>query len=103
VKLVLRRKMMFQSVGHLARTEQRVRLGAAPDGKLVSLQHNYVYHRSMLDAYHEDCAEATSSQYSVPNLRVTFGRTRRNVGATADMRGAGRAWALRRRVGPQPP
>jgi xanthine dehydrogenase YagR molybdenum-binding subunit len=90
VKLVLRRKMMFQSVGHLARTDQRVRLGAAPDGKLVSLQHNYVYHRSMLDAYHEDCAEATSSQYSVPNLRVTFGRTRRNVGATADMRGPGR-------------
>ena len=44
VKLVLSRKMMFQSVGHRPRTQQRVRLGATPDGKLVSLQHDYVYH-----------------------------------------------------------
>src|SRR5467141_3487839 len=89
VKLVLSRKMMFQSVGHRARTQQRVRLGATPDGKLVSLQHDYVYHRSMLEAHHEDCGEATPFQYSVPNLRVTFGRARRNIGATADMRGPG--------------
>src|SRR5216684_3627654 len=89
VKLVLSRKMMFQSVGHRARTQQRVRLGATPDGKLVSLQHDYVYHRSMLEAHHEDCGEATPFQYSVPNLRVTFGRARRNVGSTVDMRGPG--------------
>jgi xanthine dehydrogenase YagR molybdenum-binding subunit len=89
VKLVLSRKMMFQSVGHRSRTQQRVRLGATRDGKLVSLQHDYIYHRSMLDAHHEDCGEATPFQYSVPSLRVTFGRARRNVGAAADMRGPG--------------
>jgi xanthine dehydrogenase YagR molybdenum-binding subunit len=89
VKLVLSRKMMFQSVGHRPRTQQRVRLGATRDGKLVSLQHDYIYHRSMLDAHHEDCGEATPFQYSVPSLRVTFGRARRNVGAAADMRGPG--------------
>src|SRR5882724_9390030 len=89
VKLVVSRKMMFQTVGHRPRTQQRVRLGATPDGKLVSLQHDYVYHRSMLDEHHEDCGESTAFQYSVPNLRVTFGRTRRNIGATADMRGPG--------------
>jgi xanthine dehydrogenase YagR molybdenum-binding subunit len=94
VKLVLSRKMMFQTVGHRARTQQRVRLGATPDGKLISLQHDYVYHRSMLDAHHEDCGEATPFQYSVPNLRVTFGRARRNVGATTDMRGPGRVPGL---------
>src|SRR4029453_7336689 len=44
VKLVLSRKMMFQSVGHRARIQQWVRLGATPDGKLVSLMHDYVYH-----------------------------------------------------------
>src|SRR5260370_23464025 len=44
---------------------------------------------SMLDAYREDCAEATPFHYTVPNLRVTFGRARRNIGATADMRGPG--------------
>src|SRR5438477_5783272 len=89
VKLVVSRKMMFQSVGHRARTQQRMRLGATRDGKLVSLQHDYVYHMSMLDDYHEDCGEATPFHYSVPNLRVSFGRARRNIGATADMRGPG--------------
>ena len=94
VKLVVSRKMMFQSVGHRPRTQQRVRLGATPDGKLVSLQHDYVYHRSMLETHHEDCGEATPFQYSVPNLRVTFGRAKRNVGATTDMRGPGRTPGL---------
>src|SRR5438105_3201812 len=89
VKLVHRRKMMFQSVGHRARTQQRVRLGATTDGKLVSLQHDYVYHRSMLDAHHEHSGEATAFHYSVPNLRVKFGRAKRNVGGAADMRGPG--------------
>src|SRR5438477_9224169 len=89
VKLVLSRKMMFQSVGHRTRTQQRVRLGATPDGKLVSLQHDYVYERSILDAHHEDCGEATPFLYGVPNLRVKFGRARRNIGATSSMRGPG--------------
>jgi xanthine dehydrogenase YagR molybdenum-binding subunit len=94
VKLVVSRKMMFQSVGRRPRTQQRVRLGAQRNGKLVSLQHEYVYDTSMLDGHHEDCGEATPIQYSVPNLRVTFGRARRNIGAGADMRGPGRVPGL---------
>ena len=89
VKLVLSRKMMFQTVGHRPRTQQRVRLGATADGKLVSLQQDYVNHKAMLDNYHEDCGEATAFQYSVPNLRVAFGRARRNVGSPTPMRGPG--------------
>jgi xanthine dehydrogenase YagR molybdenum-binding subunit len=89
VKLVLSRKMMFQTVGHRARTQQRVRLGATPEGKLVSLLHDYVYHRSMLENYHENCGEATAFHYSVPNLSVKFGRARRNIGTPSDMRGPG--------------
>ncbi|HXU21906.1 MAG TPA: xanthine dehydrogenase family protein molybdopterin-binding subunit [Verrucomicrobiae bacterium] len=89
VRLVLSRKMTFFAVGHRPRTQQRVRIGATPDGKLVSLHHDYIYQRSILDAHHEDCGEATPSQYSVPNLRVTFGRAKRNIGAGADMRGPG--------------
>ncbi len=94
VRLVLARKMMFHAVGHRPRTQQRVRLGATSAGKLVSLHHDYIYTRSMLDAHHEDCGEATPFQYSVPNLRVTFGRARRNVGGGADMRGPGRVPGL---------
>ena len=89
VQLVVSRKMMFQTTGNRARTQQRVRLGATTEGKLVSLQHDYVYQRSMLDAHHEDCGEATAFQYSVQNLRVRFGRARRHVGSATDMRGPG--------------
>lgn len=94
VRLVLARKMMFHAVGHRPRTQQRVRLGATPEGKLVSLHHDYIYTRSMLDAHHEDCGEATPFQYSVPNLRVTFSRAKRNIGGGADMRGPGRVPGL---------
>jgi xanthine dehydrogenase YagR molybdenum-binding subunit len=89
VKLVLSRRMTFQSAGHRARTQQRVRLGATSEGKLVSLQHDYTYERSMLDSYHEDCGEATAFHYSVPNLRVKFGRAKRHIGSPSDMRGPG--------------
>src|SRR6266566_1228474 len=89
VKLVVSRKMMFQTVGHRPRTQQRVRLGANSDGKLVSLQHDYVCHQAILDNYHEDCGEATAFHYSVPNLRVAFGRARQNVGSPTAMRGPG--------------
>src|SRR5438067_9819356 len=89
VKVVVSRKMMFQTVGHRPRTQQRVRLGATPDGKLVSLQHDYVFHQAILDDYHEDCGETTAFLYSVPNLRVAFGRARRHVGSPTSMRGPG--------------
>ena len=89
VKLVLSRRMMFQSAGHRPRTQQRVRLGATAEGKLVSLMHDYVTNLAMLDGYYENCGEATPFHYSVPNLRVNFGRARRNIGSPTSMRGPG--------------
>ena len=89
VKLVLSRKMMFQTVGHRPRTQQRVRLGATPDGKLVSLQHDYVYHT--VDA--RRLPRRLRRGDAVPLQRAQpprdFGRAKRNIGATADMRGPG--------------
>ncbi len=78
---------MFQTVGHRPRTQQRVRLGATPDGKLVSLQHDYVYTRRCSTIITRIAARRRRFMYSVPNLRVTFGRAKRNIGATSDMRG----------------
>ena len=89
VKLVISRKMMFQAVGHRPRTQQRVRLGATTEGKLVSLQHDYVFSKSILDDYQEDCGEATAFHYSVPNLRVKFSRAKRHFGSPTAMRGPG--------------
>ena len=89
VKLVLSRKMMFQNVGHRPTTQQRVRLAATQDGKLVSLRHDFLNHAAIADDYLEDCGEATPSMYSTPNLRVTGGTVKRNVGSPTSMRGPG--------------
>ena len=89
IKLVLSRPMMFHAVGHRPRIEQRVRLGADRDGKLVSLQHDYVNTTSILDDYEENCGEATPHMYRVPNLRVTSGLAKRNIGTPTSMRGPG--------------
>jgi len=89
VKLVVSREMMFQNVGHRPRTQQRVRLGATAEGKLVALMHDSLNHTSILDDYSEGCSEATPYSYSTPNLRATSAIVRRNVGTPTSMRGPG--------------
>ena len=89
VKLVLDRKMMFQTVGHRARTQQRMRLGAPPDGRLVSLQQDYLSHASILDDYIEECGRPTPFLYSTPNLAVRSAAVHQNVGSPTSMRGPG--------------
>ena len=89
IKLVVTRQMMFHNVGHRPHTQQRLRLGASRDGKLVSLQHDYLYHRALDASYKENCGEATGFLYSTPNLRVTAAFAERNVGPATSMRGPG--------------
>jgi len=89
VKLSLTRRMMFSSVGYRPRTEQRIRLGASPDGKLLALGHDFLNSTSMLDDFEEGCAEATPYLYSVANLSVSSALVRRNMGAPMYMRGPG--------------
>lgn len=89
VKLSVDRRMMFSNVGHRPRTQQRVRLGATPDGKLTAIRHDFFSETSMLDDFVENCGEQTPFLYSCPNLEVTSGMVRRNVGAPAPMRGPG--------------
>jgi xanthine dehydrogenase YagR molybdenum-binding subunit len=89
VKLSLNRRMMFSTVGYRPRTEQRIKLGATKEGKLLALRHDYLNVTSQLDDFNEGCGEATPYLYSVANLEVTGGIVRRNVGAPMWMRGPG--------------
>jgi xanthine dehydrogenase YagR molybdenum-binding subunit len=89
VKLMVTRKMMFSDVGHRPRTEQRMRLGATPDGKLLSLRQDYRNHTSFIDDIRENCGEATPFLYSVANLEVSSALIKRNVGTPTPMRGPG--------------
>lgn len=89
VKLEITRAMMFHNVGHRPRTRQRVRISADKDGRLTSLQQDYVVQNARRDQYQEDCGEATAYLYSTPNLRVTWGAAARDVGSPTSMRGPG--------------
>ncbi|MGA8938167.1 MAG: xanthine dehydrogenase family protein molybdopterin-binding subunit [Acidobacteriaceae bacterium] len=89
VKLVVTRKMMFSDVGHRPNTMQRMRLGATPQGKLLSLQQDYRNHTSELEDIRENCGEATPFLYSTANLRVSSALVHRNVGTPTPMRGPG--------------
>ncbi len=89
VKLSVDRRMMFTGVGHRPRTQQRIRLGATPDGKLTAIRHDFYTETSINDDFVEHCGEQTPFLYSCPNLEVTTALVRRNVGAPAPMRGPG--------------
>jgi xanthine dehydrogenase YagR molybdenum-binding subunit len=89
VKLVVDRRMMFQTVGHRANTQQRLRLGASTDGKLDCLRHDYLFHNARLDTYKENCGEATGFLYSTPNLKAAWSLAKRDVGPPTSMRGPG--------------
>ncbi len=89
VKLVVSRRMMFSNVGHRPRTQQRIRLAATPQGKLLSLQHDYVNDTSMVDDIGENCGEATPYLYSTANLRIRSSMVKRNLGTPTAMRGPG--------------
>ncbi|QBE66684.1 xanthine dehydrogenase family protein molybdopterin-binding subunit [Pseudoduganella lutea] len=89
VKLVVTRQMMFRNVGHRTNTQQRIRLAAGADGRLVSLRQDFLYHDSRAGVSEESCGEATGYIYSTPNLRVTGAACRRDLGVNTAMRGPG--------------
>ena len=89
VKLSVNRRQMFSNVGHRPRTQQHMKLAATPDGKLVSLHHDYRNQTNFDDDIRENCGEATPFLYSTPNLLVTSALVRRNISTPTPMRGPG--------------
>jgi xanthine dehydrogenase YagR molybdenum-binding subunit len=94
VKIVLSRPLMFTTVGHRPYTQQRMRLGATQDGKLVAMINDVLQHTSMVDPYLENCVDPTSMLYSCPNLSAAQRLVNLNVGTPTPMRGPGRTPAL---------
>ena len=94
VKVAVPRTLMFTTVGHRPRTQQRLRLGATPDGTLVAMLHDVLQHTSMVDEYLENCVEPTSMLYSCPNVTGVQHVVPLNVGTPTPMRGPGRTPAL---------
>ena len=90
VKVVVPRSLMFTSTGHRPYTQQRVRLAATSDGKLVSTMHDVLQETSMIDDYVERCTDPTPIMYSCANVSATIQHLAHlNVGTPTPMRGPG--------------
>ncbi|MDF6753437.1 molybdopterin-dependent oxidoreductase, partial [Escherichia coli] len=67
VKLVLERAQMFGPVGGRPRTEQRIAMGAASDGRFTAISHDSLTTTSMIEDWTEPCAIVTRMLYDTPN------------------------------------
>jgi xanthine dehydrogenase YagR molybdenum-binding subunit len=94
VKVVVPRTLMFTTVGHRPTTQQRIRLGATRDGKLVSFMSDVLQSTSKIDEFLEDCVEPVSMLYSCPNVGAVQFEVPLNTGTPTPMRGPGRTPAL---------
>jgi xanthine dehydrogenase YagR molybdenum-binding subunit len=94
VKVSVPRILMFTTVGYRPTTQQRVRLGATQDGKLVSVMNDVLQNTSFVDEYLEDCVEPFSMLYSCPNVASQQHEVKLNMGTPTPMRGPGRTPAL---------
>lgn len=94
VQLVVPRAQMFTTVGHRPETQQRMRLAADAQGKLVSLRHESVNTRGMGDPYLENCAGMSASLYSCANVETSHATVPVNRGAPTSMRAPGAAPGL---------
>ncbi len=93
VKLVLDRRQMYTSNGFRPRTLQKLRLGATPDGQIVSLRHDGFTQMSLGDfgEFAEPVGLASEMLYAVPNAAVTHRLVAVNQGLPTYMRAPGEA------------
>jgi xanthine dehydrogenase YagR molybdenum-binding subunit len=89
VKVAITRQQMFAVVGYRTPTIQRVRLGAAPDGRLTAIGHDVIEQTSTLREFAEQTAVATRHMYAAPHRRTAHRLARLDVPTPAWMRAPG--------------
>lgn len=89
VKIAVTRQQMFAFVGYRTPTMQRIRLGAAHDGRLTAIAHDVVEQTSTLREFAEQTAVVTRVMYAAPNRRTTHQLARLDVATPSWMRAPG--------------
>lgn len=91
VKIALTRQQMFNATTHRPATVQRVRLGAAPDGRLTALALESSCHCARNDPFVERAAGFARTLYAAPN-RLTAHRVQlMDIAVASAMRAPGEA------------
>ncbi|KYC42412.1 xanthine dehydrogenase [Scytonema hofmannii PCC 7110] len=97
VKVALTRPQMTANAGHRSETEQKIRLAATADGKLIAIEHDVKSCTSPVDVFTEPCTGITPVMYATPNLRLKQELAVMNIGTPTFMRAPGEnpgLWAL---------
>jgi xanthine dehydrogenase YagR molybdenum-binding subunit len=89
VKVMVTRRQLFFANGHRPLTEQRVAIGATPDGKLVSLIHDGIGQSNTVCDYVERTSRPSRVMYDVPNMNVRHRVVELNVSTPTYMRAPG--------------
>jgi xanthine dehydrogenase YagR molybdenum-binding subunit len=79
VRLELTRAQMFTLVGRRQETVQRLKIGAARDGRLAALLHDTVAQTSTYGEYADPVATPTRMMYACPNVATTHRLVRTNA------------------------
>ena len=90
-KVAMTRQQMFDLTGYRTPTIQRIRLGAAADGRLTAISHEVVEQTSMIKEFAEQTATPTRVMYASPALYTTHRLARLNVPTPSWMRAPGEA------------
>ncbi len=94
VKVVMTRQQIFHLLGTRPMTSQRVRLGAAGDGRLVALGHDVTMHTSPLAEYAEQTATSARPLYAAANRLTRHRLVELDLPRGEDVRAPGEAPGL---------
>ncbi|MFJ4114684.1 xanthine dehydrogenase family protein molybdopterin-binding subunit [Pseudomonas sp. NPDC089758] len=90
VRLTLTRQQMF-TFGYRPRTQQRLRLGAAADGKLLAIAHDALGQTSRFEDFTEHLVEWSGMLYHCDNVALSYRLAPLDVYTPLDMRAPGAA------------
>jgi xanthine dehydrogenase YagR molybdenum-binding subunit len=91
VKLSLDRNQMFGPVGCRPNTEQRMRMAALADGRMMASGHDTIAYTSMIEDWIEPCGLVTRMMYESPNQETSHRLARMHLGTPTFMRAPGEA------------
>ncbi len=89
VKVVLGRDDLFTMVGHRPEAIQKLKIGATPEGKLLSISHDAVGHTSTYEQFAEHITDSSKFLYDCDNVRTSYKLVPLDIGTPTYTRGPG--------------
>lgn len=91
VRVVMSRQQVFQMIGHRAGTEQRLRLGADKDGRLIAFGHEARTYNLPGESFSEPVTQASQFLYAGENRKLGIDVARVHRALAASVRAPGEA------------